>query len=57
MNGAELLSRTLSLSWSAAEKDHKHNEAVWKGERWLKEHGGGGGEGEAGDLKDAKPIE
>ena len=39
MHECELLARTVNCKWASAERDHKANEAVWKGETWLKEHG------------------
>ncbi|GMH72835.1 hypothetical protein TL16_g06017 [Triparma laevis f. inornata] len=39
MDGSELLNRTLNVKYSSENKDYNPNsEAVWKGEKWIKEH-------------------
>jgi hypothetical protein len=62
MNNSEILSRTINCKWATGDRDHSVNEAVWKGEAWLKEHGSGdkddvdvdvdGGEG----VKEENPV-
>lgn len=37
---SELYGRTLNVRWSSQDKDfNDKTEAIWKGEKWLKEHG------------------
>ncbi|GMH50150.1 hypothetical protein TrRE_jg12042 [Triparma retinervis] len=39
---SELYGRTLNVRWSTQDKDfNEKTEAIWKGEKWLKEHGTG----------------
>lgn len=43
------MSRTLNVRWASQNKDfNDKTEAIWQGEKWLKEHGQGGVEGENG---------
>ncbi|GMH77708.1 hypothetical protein TrVE_jg7566 [Triparma verrucosa] len=52
MDGSELLDRTLNVKYSSEDKDYNPNsEAVWKGDKWIKEHGVGGDGAEEEERK------